>query len=161
MEIYGREQVPVVPYHVTAQVEDNESSEFLLLQPLTPQARPNLNAWLAARNDGDHYGELLQMEFPRDRPILGPEQVQALINQDPEISQQFGLWDRGGSEVIQGNLLVLPIGKSLLYVEPVYLRASKSGLPSLQRIVVSDGKSTAMAASLTEAIDALIKKNPA
>ena len=161
METYGREQVPVVPYHVTAQVEDNESSEFLLLQPLTPQARPNLNAWLAARNDGDHYGELLQMEFPRDRPILGPEQVQALINQDPEISQQFGLWDRGGSEVIQGNLLVLPIGKSLLYVEPVYLRASKSGLPSLQRIVVSDGKSTAMAASLTDAIGALIKKNPA
>ena len=101
------------------------------------------------------------MEFPRDRPILGPEQVQALINQDPEISQQFGLWDRGGSEVVQGNLLVLPIGKSLLYVEPVYLRASKSGLPSLQRIVVSDGKSTTMASSLTEAIDALIKKNPA
>ena len=160
MEMYGRKQVPVVPYHITAQVEDNTSSEFLLLQPLTPQARPNLNAWLAARNDGDHYGELLQIEFPRDQPILGPEQIQALINQDPAISQRFGLWDRAGSEVIQGNLLVLPIGRSLLYVEPVYLRASKGGLPSLQRIVVSDGKRIAMAETLPQAIDELIKKTP-
>ncbi|MAH57470.1 MAG: hypothetical protein CMN91_03375 [Synechococcus sp. ARS1019] len=160
MEMYGRKQVPVVPYHITAQVEDNTSSEFLLLQPLTPQARPNLNAWLAARNDGDHYGELLQIEFPRDQPILGPEQIQALINQDPAISQRFGLWDRAGSEVIQGNLLVLPIGRSLLYVEPVYLRASKGGLPSLQRIVVSDGKRIAMAGTLPQAIDELIKKTP-
>ena len=160
MEMYGREQVPVVPYHVSAQVEDNESSEFLLLQPLTPQARPNLNAWLAARNDGEHYGELLQIEFPRDKPILGPEQVQALINQDPDISQRFGLWDRGGSEVVQGNLLVLPVGHSLLYVEPVYLRASKGGLPSLQRVVVSDGKRIAMAGTLPKAITELIKKTP-
>ncbi|MGB1775849.1 MAG: UPF0182 family protein [Synechococcus sp.] len=160
MEMYGREQVPVVPYHVSAQVDDNESSEFLLLQPLTPQARPNLNAWLAARNDGDHYGELLQYEFPRDQPILGPEQVQALINQDPDISQRFGLWDRGGSEVVQGNLLVLPIGQSLLYVEPVYLRASKGGLPSLQRIVVSDGQRIAMAETLPLAIAELKQKTP-
>ena len=160
MEMYGRQQVPVVPYHVTAQVEDNTSSEFLLLQPLTPQARPNLNAWLAARNDGDHYGELLQIEFPRDQPILGPEQIQALINQDPGISQRFGLWDRAGSEVIQGNLLVLPIGRSLLYVEPVYLRASKGGLPSLQRIVVSDGQRIAMSGTLPQAIDELMQKTP-
>lgn len=160
IETYGRERVPVKPYHITAQVQGNEASEFLLLQPLTPLARPNLNAWLAARNDNEHYGELLLIDFPRDSPILGPEQVQALINQEPDISQQFGLWDRGGSEVLQGNLLVVPVGDTLLYVEPVYLKASKGGLPSLARIVVSDGRVIAMAGSLDGAIQQLIQKVP-
>ncbi len=158
IETYGRERVPVKPYHITAQVEGREDSEFLLLQPLTPLARPNLNAWLAARNDGDHYGELLLIEFPRDTAILGPEQVQALINQEPEISRLFGLWDRAGSEVLQGNLLVVPVGRSLLYVEPVYLRAEKGGLPSLARIVVSDGRDITMGTTLREAIANLLKK---
>ena len=158
LEVYDGEQVSVRPYHITAQVQDNSISEFLLLQPLTPLARPNLTAWLAARNDGEHYGELLQIDFPKDYPILGPEQVQALINQDPEISKVFGLWDRGGSQVVQGNLLVVPIGNSLVYVEPVYLRASKGGLPALTRIVVSDGKSISMADTLPAAIDQLMKK---
>ena len=118
-ELYGKQQVPVDPYHITAQLGTQESSEFLLLQPLTPLARPNLSAWLAARSDGDHYGKLVLLRFPSQTPIFGPEQIQALINQDPQISQQFGLWDRAGSEVVQGNLLVVPLGKALLYVEPV------------------------------------------
>ena len=158
LEVYDGEQISVRPYHITAQVQNNATSEFLLLQPLTPLARPNLTAWLAARNDGEHYGKLLQIDFPKDSPILGPEQVQALINQDPEISKVFGLWDRGGSQVVQGNLLVVPIGDALLYVEPVYLRASKGGLPALTRIVVSDGKTIAMADTLPAATDQLIKK---
>ena len=158
LEVYDGEQISVRPYHITAQVQKRSSSEFLLLQPLTPLARPNLTAWLAARNDGEHYGELLQMDFPKDTPILGPEQVQALINQEPEISRLFGLWDRAGSQVVQGNLLVVPVGQSLLYVEPVYLRARKGGLPALTRIVVSDGQAIAMAESLPDAIDQLIKK---
>ena len=160
IETYGRERVPVKPYHITAQVEGREDSEFLLLQPLTPLARPNLNAWLAARNDAEHYGKLLLIEFPRDTAILGPEQVQALINQEPEISRLFGLWDRAGSEVLQGNLLVVPVGRSLLYVEPVYLRAEKGGLPSLARIVVSDGRDITMGTTLGEAIANLLKKTP-
>ena len=160
LEVYGGEQISVEPYHITAQIEGNNSSEFLLLQPLTPLARPNLTAWLAARNDAEHYGELLLIDFPKDRPILGPEQIQALINQDPEVSKVFSLWDGGGSEVIQGNLLVLPVGTSLLYVEPVYLKATKGGLPSLVRIVVSDGRGIAMDVNLTEAIEQLIKKTP-
>ena len=160
LETYGRDQVPVRPYHITAQVGTNSSSEFLLLQPLTPLARPNLNAWLAARNDDEHYGELLLIDFPRTSPILGPEQVQALINQEPEISKQFGLWDRGGSEVLQGNLLVVPVGDALVYVEPVYLKASQGGLPSLARIVVSDGKEIAMAKTLEVAIAELQQKTP-
>jgi uncharacterized membrane protein (UPF0182 family) len=160
LETYGRDQVPVRPYHITAQVGTNSASEFLLLQPLTPLARPNLNAWLAARNDNEHYGELLLIDFPRTSPILGPEQVQALINQEPEISKQFGLWDRGGSEVLQGNLLVVPVGGALIYVEPVYLKASQGGLPSLARIVVSDGKEIAMAKTLDVAIAELQQKTP-
>ncbi len=158
MEIYGSKEVPIQPYHITAQIGDNERSEFLLLQPLSPLARPNLSAWLAARNDGNNYGELVLLRFPSQTSIFGPEQIQALINQDPLISQQFSLWDRAGSEVIQGNLLVLPIGNSLLYVEPVYLKASTGGLPTLTRIVVSDGKRIAMAESLREGIDQLLKK---
>ena len=157
-EIYGGEKVSVEPYHVTAQIQGNDSSEFLLLQPLTPLARPNLTAWLAARNDGEHYGDLELIDFPKDKNILGPEQVQALIHQDPEVSKIFGLWDQGDLELVQGNLLVLPLGEGLLYVEPVYLRTSKVGLPSLARIVVSDGRSVAMDQSLTLALEQLMKK---
>jgi hypothetical protein len=158
MEIYGNKEVPVEPYHITAQLGDNQQSEFLLLQPLSPLARPNLAAWLAARNDGEKYGELVLLRFPSQTSIYGPEQIQALINQDPIISQQFSLWDRAGSEVIQGNLLVLPIGKALLYVEPIYLRASTGGLPTLTRVVVSDGKRIAMANNLTDGIRKLLEE---
>ena len=158
MEIYGNKEVPVEPYHITAQLGDNQQSEFLLLQPLSPLARPNLAAWLAARNDGEKYGELVLLRFPSQTSIYGPEQIQALINQDPNISQQFSLWDRAGSEVIQGNLLVLPIGKALLYVEPIYLRASTGGLPTLTRVVVSDGKRIAMANNLSDGIRKLLEE---
>ena len=156
-ELYGRKQVPVIPYHTTAQLRANDRSEFLLLQPLTPLARPNLSAWLAARSDGGNYGKLVLLRFPSQTPIFGPEQIQALINQHPQISQQFGLWDRAGSEVVQGNLLVVPLGKALIYVEPVYLKARQGGLPTLTRVVVSDGKRIAMAEDLAEGLNALVK----
>jgi len=155
-EIYGSELVPMQPYHISAQLAPNLPPEFLLLQPLTPLARPNLVAWLAARSDAPHYGQLEVLRFPSQTPILGPEQITALINQNPRISQQFGLWSRSGSEVIQGNLLVLPVGDALLYVEPVYLKARGGGLPTLIRVVVSDGTRIAMEASLEEAIEALL-----
>jgi uncharacterized protein len=155
-EIYGSQLVPMQPYHISAQLAPELPPEFLLLQPLTPLARPNLVAWLAARSDAPHYGQLELLRFPSQTPILGPEQITALINQNPRISQQFGLWNRSGSEVIQGNLLVLPVGDALLYVEPVYLKASKGGLPTLIRVVVSDGTRMAMEPSLAEAIEALL-----
>ena len=156
LEMYGKRQIPVAPYHITAQLSPAKRSEFLLLQPLTPLARPNLAAWLAARSDREHYGELVLLRFPSDLPIFGPEQIQALINQNPAISQQFGLWDRAGSEVVQGNLLVLPLGEALLYVEPVYLRARRGGLPTLTRVVVSDGSRVAMDRDLITALQALL-----
>jgi hypothetical protein len=156
-ELYGKTQIPVAPYHITAQVKPSVDSEFLLLQPLTPLARPNLSGWLAARNDAEHYGELILLRFPSDVPIFGPEQIQALINQNPVISQQFGLWDRAGSQVVQGNLLVVPLGNALLYVEPIYLRARRGGLPTLTRVVVSDGSRVAMAKDLRTGLDALLQ----
>ena len=155
-ELYGTNQIPVSPYHITAQLPSSDESEFLLLQPLTPLARPNLSAWLTARNDGENYGKLELIRFPSDVAIFGPEQVQALINQDPQISSQFGLWDRAGSQVIQGNLLVLPVGDSLLYVEPIYIKARQGGLPTLARVVVSDGGRVAMASDLDTALDTLL-----
>ncbi len=156
-ELYGKTQIPVAPYHITAQLKRSLDSEFLLLQPLTPLARPNLSGWLAARSDADHYGELVLLRFPSDVPIFGPEQIQALINQNPEISQQFGLWDRAGSQVVQGNLLVVPLGNALLYVEPIYLRARRGGLPTLTRVVVSDGSRVAMANDLNTGLEALLQ----
>jgi len=155
-EIYGSELVPMEPYHISAQLAPDLPPEFLLLQPLTPLARPNLVAWLAARSDEPNYGELELLRFPSQTPILGPEQITALINQNPAISQQFGLWSRSGAQVIQGNLLVMPVGRALLYVEPVYLRARKGGLPTLTRVVVSDGTRIAMEPTLARAIEALL-----
>ncbi len=155
-EIYGSELVPMVPYHISGQLAPELPPEFLLLQPLTPLARPNLVAWLAARSDGANYGQLEVLRFPSQTPILGPEQITALINQNPTISQQFGLWNRSGAEVVQGNLLVLPVGEALLYVEPVYLRARSGGLPTLTRVVVSDGTRIAMEPTLAQGIEALL-----
>ncbi len=156
-ELYGKFQIPVEPYHITAQLSPSNDSEFLLLQPFSPLARPNLSGWLTARSDNKNYGELILLRFPSQTTIFGPEQIQALINQDPDISQQFSLWDRAGSEVIQGNLLVIPLGESLLYVEPVYLKATTSGLPTLTRIVVSDGKRIAMEKDLKSGINKLLQ----
>ena len=155
-EIYGNQQVPLKPYHISAQLSPALPPEFLLLQPLTPLARPNLAAWLAARSDAPHYGQLVLLRFPSQTPIFGPEQITALINQDPRISQQFGLWSQSGSEVIQGNLLVVPIGRALLYVEPVYLQARNGGLPTLTAVVVSDGSRIVMQPTLAEGIEALL-----
>jgi uncharacterized membrane protein (UPF0182 family) len=155
-EVYGQRQVPVRPYHISAQLGAQLPPEFLLLQPLTPLARPNLVAWLAARSDDPHYGQLVLLRFPSQTTIFGPEQITALINQDPLISQQFGLWNRSGSEVIEGNLLVVPVGDALLYVEPIYLRARQGGLPTLTRVVVSDGTRIVMERSLERGIEVLL-----
>jgi uncharacterized membrane protein (UPF0182 family) len=95
------------------------------------------------------------VRFPQQRLLLGTQQISALIEQDPIISRQFGLWNRQGSEVIQGNLLVVPIGKGLLYVEPIYLKARNGGLPTLARVVVSDGKRFVMENNLKTALTRL------
>src|SRR5438093_2927578 len=123
------------------------------MPPFTPASRDNMVAWLAARSDGSDYGKLLLVRYPRDRLIYGPAQIDARIDQNPEISAQLTLWNQQGSRVIRGNLLVIPIANSTLYVEPIYLQAEASRLPELKRVVVATGNRLAMEASLDEVLD--------
>ncbi|MCL2926790.1 MAG: UPF0182 family protein [Trichodesmium sp. MAG_R01] len=152
IEIYGAQQQKVQPYYLITQLPTETSEEFILLLPYTPASRNNLIAWLAARSDGENYGKLLLYQFPKQRLIYGIEQIEALINQDPEISQQISLWNRQGSKAIKGNLLVIPINKSLIYVEPIYLEAEQNSLPTLRRVIVSYKNRVVMKPTLDEAL---------
>ena len=152
IEIYGAQQQKVQPYYLITQLPTETSEEFILLLPYTPASRNNLIAWLAARSDGENYGKLLLYQFPKQRLIYGIEQIEALINQDPEISQQISLWNRQGSKAIKGNLLVIPINESLIYVEPIYLEAEQNSLPTLRRVIVSYKNRVVMKPTLDEAL---------
>jgi hypothetical protein len=131
--------------------------EFILLYPFTPSQRNNLIAWLAARSDGSQYGKMLLYVFPKQKLIFGPEQIEARINQDPVISQQISLWNRVGSRAAQGNLLVIPIEQSLLYVEPLYLEAEQNQLPTLVRVIVAFGNRIAMTETLEQSLSAVFQ----
>jgi hypothetical protein len=160
LEIYGSANTPVRPYHVTVQLPGETKPEFVLLLPFSPLKRPNMVGWLAVRNDPPHYGEQLLVRFPQQRLLLGPQQVSSLIEQDPAISYQFGLWNRAGSRLIHGNLLVLPVGKGLLYVEPIYLQSKNNDLPTLVRVVVTDGTTFVMERNLKDALKRLVSTAP-
>jgi uncharacterized protein len=156
-EVYGDKPRLVEPYYLITSLPTIPVPEFTLLLPYTPQQRTNLVAWLAARSDGDNYGKLLLYTFPKQRQIFGPEQIEARINQDPVISSQISLWNRQGSRVIQGNLLIVPIDRSLLYVEPLYLEATQNQLPTLVRVVVAYENRIVMAETLPQALAAIFK----
>ncbi|MBW4667436.1 MAG: UPF0182 family protein [Cyanomargarita calcarea GSE-NOS-MK-12-04C] len=156
-EIYGNEPRPVEPYFLITSLPTVPFEEFILLLPYTPRGRSNLIAWLAARADGENYGRLLLYQFPKERLVYGPEQIEARINQDPIISQQISLWNRQGSKVIQGNLLIIPIEQSLLYVEPIYLEATQNSLPTLIRVVVAYENRIVMAQTLQQALQAIFQ----
>jgi len=130
---------------------------------MVPQGRDNMIAWLAARCDGADYGHLFEFAFSKDRLFYGPYQIQARINQNPDISQQYSLWNQMGSKVILGNLLVFPIADSLLYVEPLYIRAENGQLPELKRVLASYGDRTVMGTDIESTLSALFKgsENPA
>jgi uncharacterized membrane protein (UPF0182 family) len=156
-EIYGNESRKVEPYYLITSLPNVPFAEFILLLPYTPKERTNLIAWLAARSDGQNYGKLLLYNFPKERLIYGPEQIEARINQDPIISQQISLWNRQGSRVIQGNLLIVPIEQSLLYVEPIYLEATQNSLPTLVRVVVAYENRIIMAQTLEQALQEIFQ----
>lgn len=156
-EVYGNESRLVQPYYLITSLPTVPFEEFILLLPYTPEARTNLIAWLAARSDGDNYGRLLLYTFPKERLVYGPEQIEARINQDPVISQQISLWNRQGSRAIQGNLLVVPIEQSLLYVEPIYLEAEQNSLPTLVRVVVAYENRIVMTPTLEESLRAIFR----
>jgi hypothetical protein len=124
--------------------------------PMVPSRRDNMIAWLAARCDAPDYGKLIVYEFPKDKLVYGPFQIEARINQNTEISQQITLWNQMGSRVIRGtNLLVIPIENSILYVTPLYLRAEYGHLPELKRVIAAYGEKVVMKETLPEALSAL------
>jgi len=154
-EVYAGSEQPMEPYYVIMRLPDEEKEEFLLMLPFTPVNKNNTIGWLAARCDGENYGKLLAYIFPKDNLVYGPSQIENRIQQDTVITEQFALWGRGGSRVIRGNLLMIPLGKSLMYVEPVFLQAEAGGLPELKRVIVAAGEHIAMEATLEESIAAI------
>jgi len=123
--------------HMVMRLPEEKQAEFILMVPFTPRGKDNLASWMVARNDGAHYGELVVYRFPKQSLVFGPTQIVNRINQDTEIARQIALWDQGGSQVVRGNLLVIPIEESLIYVMPLYLRAQGGRIPELKRVVVA------------------------
>ncbi|MGH7813611.1 MAG: UPF0182 family protein [Candidatus Binataceae bacterium] len=136
-ENFGGETMRMQPYYVIMRLPGEAKAEYMLMLPMVPQGRDNMISWLAARCDGSDYGHLFEYSFSKEKLFYGPYQIQARINQSPEISRQLSLWNQQGSRAILGNLLVIPIEDSLLYVEPLYLRAESGQLPEMQRVVAA------------------------
>lgn len=145
------------PYFINTRLPNEKKTEFVLMLPMAPNNRDNMIAWLAARCDPPDYGKLIVYTFPKDKLIYGPFQINALINQNTEVSQQISLWNQMGSRVIHGNLLVVPIDNSLLYVMPLYLRAASGQLPELKRVIAVYGGKVVMQETLADALAALFK----
>jgi uncharacterized membrane protein (UPF0182 family) len=155
-EIYGtNQQIKVEPYYIIMKLPGEEKEEFVLMTPFTPLKKDNMISWFAARSDGENYGKLLLYKFPKDKLVYGPLQIEAKFDQDSEISQQLTLWSQQGSRVTRGNLLVIPIEDSLLYIEPLYISAEKGQLPQLKRVLVSDGERVVMEENLGKALNVL------
>ncbi|OFW57460.1 MAG: hypothetical protein A2133_06455 [Actinobacteria bacterium RBG_16_64_13] len=152
MEVYQSEEIPVVPYYEVLALPGETEAESALLQPFAPLSKKNMTALLVARQDGEHYGKLILIDFPKDKLVYGPAQVEAQISNDPVISSQLTLWNQSGSEVIRGNLLVVPIKESIMYFEPVYLQAEQSPIPELTRVIVAYGDEVVMEPTMGEAL---------
>jgi hypothetical protein len=152
VEIYEGNERLMEPYYIIMRLPEAQNEEFILIMPFTPVNKDNMIAWMAARSDGENYGELLLYEFPKQKLIFGPNQIEARIDQNPQISQQLTLWSQRGSRVIRGDLLVIPIEESLLYVEPVYLRAEQGELPELKRVIVAYSEQIAMEETLEDSL---------
>lgn len=161
IEIYGTgQQIPMEPYYVIMKLPGEANEEFVLMTPFTIVTKPNMISWLAARMDGEEYGKLILFQFPEDKLVEGPIQVEAKFDQDSEISQQLTLWSQQGSTVTRGNLLVIPIQDSILYIEPLYIEAEQGTFPQLKRILASDGERVVMEETLESALAELFGRLP-
>ncbi len=160
-EIFYDKTQPVDPYYVIMELPGERGPEFILMQPFSPTNRDNMIGWLAARSDAPNYGKMVVFKYPKDKLIFGPFQIETRIDQDPTISQQFSLWNAAGSQVIRGNLLVIPLAQSNLYVEPIYLQATASPLPELKRVIVAMGNRVVMEPTLQEGLARLFGTAPA
>ena len=157
----GSAPAPVQPYYVLFRLPGESNPEFLLIMPFTPRGKNNMVSWMAARSDGSNYGQYVSYVLPKDKVIFGPQQVASRINQDPVISRDFTLFHGTGSSVQQGNLLVVPIGDSFLYFEPIYLKATTaSGLPELKKVILADQTQVVYTDTLLQAINQLVGASP-
>ncbi|MGH9410549.1 MAG: UPF0182 family protein, partial [Vicinamibacterales bacterium] len=149
---------PMEPNFVLMKLPGESSAEFVEILPFTPANRNNMIAWIAGRSDGAHYGDAIVYDFPKTRLVDGPLQVEARIDQNPELSGQLSLWNQQGSHVRRGALLVIPIGKALLYAEAIYLQAQRSPMPELRLIVLAMQDRLVYAPSFEQALDAMFGK---
>jgi uncharacterized protein len=156
IDIDGNPQL-MQPYYTVMRLPGESSAEFIQMLPFTPARKDNLAAWMVARSDPERYGQLEVFEFPRQKIIYGPRQIIARINQDQIISPQITLWNQQGSQVIQGTLLVIPVEEALLYVRPLYLKASGGRIPELNRVIVAYQDQIVMAETLEAALDQIFK----
>lgn len=154
-EIYGDKEQAMEPYYSIMRLPDGQGEEFILLLPFTPNNKQNMVAWLGAKSDGADYGKRVLYQMPKDKLVYGPMQVEARVSQDTTISSQITLWSQAGSKVIRGNLLIIPIEKSFLYVEPLYLLAEQGQIPQLKRVIVSTANNVAMDENLGLALSKL------
>ncbi len=148
----GGQQQQVEPYYVITRLPGEQKEEFLMMLPFTPANKDNMVAWMAAKCGPEDYGRIILYQFPKEKWISGPAQIEARINQDPVISQQLSLWSQRGSNVNRGNLLVIPIEQSLIYVEPLYLESDTSKIPELRRVIVAYGDRIAMEETLDQSL---------
>ena len=160
-EIYGTEEQAMTPNYYIMKLPGEQSAEFVNSIPFTPKDKRNLMGLLVARNDGDEYGKLVLYQMPKSKVVYGPMQVEAQIDQNTEISKEFSLWDSSGSKYSRGNLFVIPIEDSLLYVEPVYLEATNSSIPEVKRVIVVYGDEIAYESTLAEALNELFGEGSA
>ncbi len=156
-QIADGDTISMAPYYMIMRLPGEPQAEFILMVPMVPSQRDNMIAWLAARCDPPHYGELIAYEFPKEKLVYGPFQIEARINQNTAISQQLALWNQQGSRVIRGNLHVIPIEDSILYVSPLYLRAKTGQIPELKRVIAVYGDQVVMEETLPEALAVLFK----
>jgi hypothetical protein len=164
-ELYLGNEVEVQPYYVMAQMPGSPTAEFMLMLPLSVAGKNQMAGWLAGRSDGENYGKLVAFRFPKGRFVDGPAQVESRINSDSRFSADLTLWDQHGSHVIRGNLLILPLaGGQLVAIEPIYIEAEQTGIPTLARVVFAqlmpDDRRIEWAGSLSAAEDLVVGGGP-
>lgn len=160
IETFGGNQIRMEPYYLLGILPNTEKLQYMLICPMTPRNRDNMISWMVVKSDFPGYGQIINYELPKEKLFLGPAQIEAKINQNTRISSQISLWDQRGSQVIRGNLMVIPIENSFLYVEPVFLFSTSVNIPQLKRVIATTGSNVVMEPTLKEAIYALYGKSP-
>ncbi|TVM16279.1 hypothetical protein DPQ33_13245 [Oceanidesulfovibrio indonesiensis] len=160
-EKYYGQVVPVAPYYIMWEPQGSTAAEYVLILPFTPKNRQVLIGWIAGMCDGENYGRLIAYKFPKEKRVLGPQQVETKIDQDSFLSGQLSLWDQRGSNVIRGNVLAIPVDETLIYVEPIYLQSETAAYPELRLVALMHEDTLSYAETFEEALQGLLGESPA